>query len=144
MDFRHLKFYLQSNWLKTICFNFRMFPFKSAIHFPVLFFGKCYVHCGTDAKVNLPKKISTGMLLIGNSNSYTMGIPNTRPEHSYFNIEGTLTMNGSRVYIGNGCRVYIRKDAELILGERSYLSNRITTVHENPLTFWETSIFSTV
>lgn len=150
MDYKHLKFYLQSNWLKTLCFNFRMFPFKRAIHFPVIFYGKCYVYCGKEAKVNLPDKVSTGMLLIGNSNSYTMGIPNTRPEHSYFYIDGTLTMKGSRVFIGNGSHVYIKKNAELTLGERTYLSNR-TKVHcasqisigQGTRVSWECQLFDT-
>lgn len=150
MDYRHLKFYFQSNWLKTLYFNFRVLPFRQAIHFPVLFFGKCDVYCGKSAKLILPDKTSTGMLLIGNNNSYSMGGINTRPEHTYFSLNGTLLLKGSRIFIGNGSRVYIRENALLSLAERVYISNRAKIhcakqIEIGDLTrlSWECQIFDT-
>ena len=129
-------------------FNFRMFPFKTAVHLPVVFYG----HCQIVAKgiVNLNTKPHFGVLKIGENQSLTFGKKGSHHELSYFCLKGVLDINGCNNYFANGCRVYIKKGGRLILKGNLVLQNRCKIHCANQIVIgeycsisWETQLFDT-
>lgn len=64
MVYRWLKFQLSVNWIKTLYFNFRMFPFKTAVKLPVYFYGSVKFS-GLAGEVVVEAPIKSGMIGFG-------------------------------------------------------------------------------
>ena len=100
--FYRIKEVLRINWIKTLAFNFRTtFNVSTAIHLPVLIYGKYYykTHKGAIQISNLRR----GMMIIGRiPNSYIYGELLVYP--SLVRILGTVVLKGNegRVQLGGG------------------------------------------
>lgn len=96
---------LSANWMKTIAFNFKMFPFRQAIHLPVLLFGnvdtkdcqggRCeFIH-------DIPSKDLFAQVLVGNVFCNVNG-RNVHPYYTRLNINGMLQLGREIVISGGG------------------------------------------
>ena len=114
-----LRFFLKLNWWKTILINFRLLPFKKAIIFPVLIFGKCKLHHLKGAIVfNCP--IQFGQLLIGLSDAVR-----SYDKSSYISLLGTLEV-GKHVVLRRGIRLSV--SGSLQLGDNVFISDNNTII----------------
>lgn len=118
-DFYHrLKFYRKINWIKTLYFNFKKFPFSTAVKLPVYFYGKVkFTHLS--GKVVIEGPIKRGMIGFGQryeKMTRAMGI-------AEINLVGEWVFKGS-VQFGLDCFVYIGPEAYCEMGHLSSLGTR--------------------
>ncbi len=139
---------IRINLIKTLYFNFRMFPFKTAIRFPIVFYGRCQIVA--DGRINLNIKPCFGVLRIGENQSLSYGIKGSHSELTYFRLSGVLDIDGYNNNWANGCKVYVKRGGELSLNGNLLLSNR-SKIHcanriivgANCRISWETQVFDT-
>lgn len=114
------------NLFKTAYVNFRVFPLKAAIHFPVFVYGRvCFegLHrgCIKLTSGHIPHSVHLGggfyTLVYGRSDLY----------RSYFCFEGTLVC-GKHVHFHNGSVISISKKAVLTI-EDNVRINRRSLIH---------------
>lgn len=139
---------LRINLTKTVLFNFRMFPIRTAVHLPIVFYGRCQVVTG--GKVQLNIEPSFGLLVIGINHSLTYGIKGSHTDVTYFRISGTLIINGYNNTFANGCKIYIKNGAYLCIGGNVLIQNhskvhcaKSISIGEHCRISWETQIFDT-
>ncbi len=116
--YRKLRFYLTINWVKTLRFNFKKFPFSVAIKLPVFFYGKVKFSCMT-GEVVIDAPIKKGMIGFGQRyemNTVAQGI-------AEINIQGKIIFRG-HVQFGKDYFVYIGKNALCEMGHMSSLGSR--------------------
>lgn len=138
----------RANLIKTILFNFKVFPFRTAICFPVVFYGRCQVLVGGDNCLKINVKPQMGMLVVGRNLSNTYGVPGSHAETTYMNIKGVLELNGYNNTFANGCKIFISKGARLILKRDVLLQNRSKinccdsiVIGEKVAISWESQLF---
>lgn len=85
---------------KTIYVNFRLLPFKQAIHMPILLYGKVNIS-GCTGQVVIKRMIHFGMLRFGISRGGFYGT--TASVYSRFCVKGTLILD-EREQIGGGIK----------------------------------------
>ena len=136
------------NLTKTIFFNLRVFPIKTAIHLPVVFYGHCQVIAS--GSVNLGVIPHFGVLRIGENHSLTYGTRGSHSDMTYFRLSGVLDINGYNNIIANGSKVYVKKSGRLTLNGNLIIQNRgkIHCAHRiilgSPCRIsWETQVFDT-
>lgn len=142
-----LKNFFQHNWTAIIYFNFKMLPFKQAIHLPFDFYYKVRFEC-LKGKIILKSdiKLYRGIFKIGGRGSEMF--PHT-PIIINFRKGGKIYINGINE-IGIGTYLYIGENATLILGDRVrigafcklYCEKEITIGNEVDIS-WESQIFDT-
>ena len=151
MTFQQFKFYLRANWIKTVCFNFKILPFKDAVKMPILLFGHVDVVCTKRAKCVI-KKGGGGLatMTIGNSYSPAYGKMNSHHCWTYISLDGTIVLNGSKQFIGNGCKVSVDNGATLELGDHVFINNQSKIVCKQSVSIgaytrisWESQIMDT-
>ena len=117
--YRWLKFQLSVNWIKTLYFNFRMFPFKTAIKLPVYFYGSVKF---TSLKGNLMIDAPIKRSMIGFGQQFEIG---TRSKNvAEINLNGTLKLNG-HVHIGKDCLLYVATNAHCEFGHMTCLGSEV-------------------
>ena len=84
---------------KTIWFNFKCFPIKTAFKFPVLFLSKSTVNIGGNCRIN-SDKISFGMIKIGQD--FKTNRPNSGV-HINLKRGGIMEFNGTSSIGHNSC-----------------------------------------
>lgn len=62
--YHKLQFYYSVNWIKTLYFNFKKFPFETAKKLPVFFYGKVKLS-NISGEIQLDGKIQKGMIGFG-------------------------------------------------------------------------------
>ncbi len=95
---------------KTLLFNFRYFPFKTAVKLPVLLSHRVWLE-EMSGKVLLPPVVSRGMVRIGFGE---VGIFDRRRSRSIWQVSGTVEFKG-RADIGHGSRLSV--SGSLVVGE---------------------------
>lgn len=115
---KDIRFFLSINWIKTIYFNFKMFPYEIAKKLPVFFYGKVKFH-SLNGTIFIDAEIQTAM--IGFGQPYEM-IKNKNLT-SEFSLEGKLIFKGY-VQFGKGYFVCVQKDAILEMGHMSSLASK--------------------
>lgn len=106
------------NLLATGYINLRCLPFREAIHFPILCYGKCKLMLTGGGKIKLDK-VSRGALKIGlNTAAYrTRGTTTiTLLNHSEWKLGGYVT-------VCQGASVVIGENASLLMGDNSQLGD---------------------
>jgi acetyltransferase-like isoleucine patch superfamily enzyme len=123
----------QTNLLKTLYFNFKMFPLKTGIKLPIFFYGKT---CFRSLKGNVIIKhpIYTGMIKVGITNIY---VDHCIPENIW-GIYGKLIINGP-LKIGRGSYVHIAQNGTLTLGARGWYGSQLKLICFDKITFGEQS-----
>ena len=144
--FTKFKNYLKINWIKTILFNFEMLPFRQAIHFPVVLYGKMDIKDCKSGRVELiTPRVRFNMCSIGSHHFWSTHI--YHPQWTQLIIYGTMRISeGCR--IGNGCCVSIKSNAIFemkacsILGANSkvYCTNHIEIGYNTRIS-WECQLF---
>lgn len=114
---RKLRFYLSVNWIKTIYFNFKKFPFAVAKHLPVYFYGKVHFQ-NIDGTILIEAPIKRAM--IGFGQQYET---NTRSNGTAeIALLGTIKFKG-HVQFGHNYNIHIAKTAYLEMGHMSALGS---------------------
>ncbi len=110
-------FIISVNWIKTLYFNFRMFPLNQAIKLPVYFYGSVkFKHLTGKITINAPLK--KGMIGFGQAYeimSRSKGI-------AELSLEGTVTFYG-HVQFGKDYFVFVGPNASLKMGNMASLGN---------------------
>lgn len=115
--YQKLKFYFSINWTKTIYFNFKKFPFKTAVKFPVYFYGKVRFQ-NIEGKIIIDAPIKSRMIGFGvqyESNTCSKGI-------AEIFLQGTVKFKG-HVQIGKDYFIYVSKNAYLEMGHMASLGS---------------------
>lgn len=124
-----LKFLLSVNWLKTIYFNFKMFPFKIAKKLPVFFYGSVKFS-DLSGKVSIDGEIKTAM--IGFGQSYEMATRSRKTAEIY--LSGHLCFKG-HVQFGKDYFIYINGDAYCEMGHMSSMAALAKLICTNNIVF---------
>ena len=136
------------NIIKTIYFNFVVFPFKTAIHIPVCLFGKVKILHLERGCVELTGHIYPGAVRIGGGYDSRM-IGHYRTLISHINIHGKIRF-GDTIKIGNGILLYVGHDATVTIGNEAVLNFNCKLFCEKEITIgnqvrvsWDVQIFDT-
>lgn len=139
--------FFQHNWIAIIYFNFKMLPFKQAIHLPFDFYHKVRFECLKGKVVISPQtKLYRGMIKIGGRGSEMF--PHN-PTILNIHRGGVIFFNGI-TEVGIGSYLFIGKQGYVTLGNRSrigaccklYCEKGITIGDEVDIS-WESQIFDT-
>ena len=98
------------NVIKTIWFNFKVFPFAVARKFPVWLYGKCTFR-SLHGKIIINGPISPGMIKIGKNDLYV----DTAIQQCIWTVRGTVIFNGP-LSLGHGSYVVVSDNATLEFG----------------------------
>lgn len=117
--FRSIRVFFQVNWIHTIIFNFRSFPFNIACKLPVLLFASELKSLGTVVIRN--KKVFFGMIKLGLRHEDCC----LSKKGVCFNNRGTVIFDGSMI-LGNGSSISVKENAVLEFGENSGMTGDIS------------------
>lgn len=115
--YNRLKFYYSVNWIKTLYFNFKKFPFETAKKLPVFFYGRVkFTSLSGEILINGPIRRA----MIGFGQPYEMNT--IHKGIAEINLSGTLTFNG-HVQFGKDYFIYIKKDGFCEFGHMSSIAS---------------------
>lgn len=114
------------NILKTIYFNFRVFPFLTAIRMPVFVYGKVSFEKLHRGCIKIDNKCNSHSIHLGGG-FYTLMFGRSILYRSYFRLEGTLIC-GRDVYLEQGSVISVCKGATLSIGH-NVRTNRNIRIH---------------
>lgn len=117
-----LKFITRIN-LKTIRFNFKYFPFKTAIKFPVFISNNVFLH-QMKGRVIITGPIRTALVQIGYGK---IGIADFKRSRAIWEVHGDVVFNG-RAFIMHGCKLNVSQGAQLIFGDDFNMSTECAIV----------------
>lgn len=141
-----LKKIFQHNWGATLYINFKMLPFRQAIHLPIDVCHKVRFE-SLRGKIFIAEKLPLhrAMVRIGGRGSDIFPRIET-----VLSIDGEVRFDGDYVEIGQGTSLVVTKNGFLAMGEKVrigahskvYCSRAITFGHEIDLS-WECQVFDT-
>lgn len=113
--------------LKTLYFNFKYFPFRQAVKFPVNLSSRVYLR-KTSGTVTIEGPLTKGMILMGFPK---VGIFDEKNSRSIWDVSGTVIFKG-KAEIGLGSKICVVKNGTLIFGEEFTLTaeSSIMVTHE--------------
>lgn len=114
---RKMKFSLSINWVKTVYFNYKMFPIKVACKFPVFIYGKAKL-LSLKGEIIINAPIKRGM--IGFGQQYEMS--RTSKGTAEILINGKMVFNGYFQF-GKDYFIYIEENAYCELGHMSSIGS---------------------
>lgn len=115
--YHKFQFYCKVNWIKTLYFNFKKFPFKTAKKLPVFFYGRVKF-TSIIGEIQIDGKIQKGMIGFGQPyelNSAHKGI-------AEIFILGKLTFKG-KFQFGKDCFVFVGENAICELGNMASMAS---------------------
>jgi acetyltransferase-like isoleucine patch superfamily enzyme len=131
--------------LKTIIFNFKYFPIKTAVKLPVLIANNIYLH-KTKGKITINGPIKTALIQIGYGK---VGISDFKRARGIWQVAGEVVFNG-RAFIMHGCKINVGENGQLIFGENFNMSTEVALVAEKKITIgnnsgisWESLVMDT-
>ena len=113
-----IKSALKINWIKSIYFNFKKFPFAIAKKMPVLFYGSVKFQ-NISGKISINAPIQMGMIGFGKPyemNTLSSGIAEIM-------LAGTIIFEG-HVQFGKDYFVYVTKEGVLQMGDMSSIASK--------------------
>ena len=102
--------FLRCNILQTLRINFKMLPWRQAVHLPIFVYGRFKLR-GTRGRIVLQQKAEAEMIIIGKRDYYVA----TAIPQSIWTINGTLTFAG-RMKFAHGSYLLVADGAELSFG----------------------------
>lgn len=120
---------LQRVNMKSIIFNFKYFPFKTAIKLPVLISRNIYLH-KMEGRIIINAPIRTALIQIGYGQ---VCVSDFRKSRGIWEVYGDVIFNG-RAFIMHGCRINVGKGAQLILGDRFEMNTETILVAQKKIT----------
>jgi len=124
-----ISFVSKVNWIKTLYFNFRKFPFDIAVKLPVVFYGKVKFQ-SIKGKIIFNTPIERAMIGFGEPyemNTVSIGLGEIM-------IEGEIVFNG-KVQFGKDYFLYVKKGAVLEMGNKSSIGSRGKIICIESITF---------
>lgn len=115
--YHKLQFYYKVNWIKTLYFNFKKFPFETAKKLPFFFYGRVKF-TSIKGEIQIDGKIQKGMIGFGQPyelNSAHKGIAEVF-------ILGKLTFKG-KFQFGKDCFVFVGENASCELGNMASMAS---------------------
>ena len=115
--YHKLRFYCKVNWIKTLYFNFKKFPFETAKKLPVFFYGRVKF-TSIKGDIQIEGNVQKGMIGFGQPyelNSAHKGI-------AEIFILGKLTFKG-RFQFGKDCFVFVGENAICELGNMASMAS---------------------
>ena len=114
--------FLRVNWVKTLYFNYKKFPFSIARKLPVYFYGSVkFSYLKGTIKIDAP--VHTGMIGFGQQfEKFTR----SRGIGELY-LRGTLVFKGD-AHIGKDCFVYIGRDAYCEFGDMACLGSNVKLI----------------
>lgn len=115
--YHKFRFYSKVNWIKTLYFNFKKFPFETAKKLPVFFYGRVKF-TSIKGEIQIDGKIQKGMIGFGQPyelNSAHKGIAEVF-------ILGKLTFKG-KFQFGKDCFVFVAENAVCELGNMASMAS---------------------
>ena len=112
--------FFQLKLLKTLYFNFRTLPYKTAVKIPILIYGRCrFISLSGQIQINYPI-IEYGMIKIGISDCMR-----SYKDISIISIKGTMQLERN-VTLRQGLRLSINTSSFLKLEEGVYIGDNVT------------------
>ena len=125
---RRNKLFFKINWIKTIYFNYKMFPFSIARKLPVFFFGSIrFSDLSGEIQINGPIKRA----MIGYGQSFEF--PTTYRGIAELSLKGKLVFNGY-AQIGKDCVMLISEKGYCEFGYMAALGSRVKLICSNKIT----------
>jgi len=122
---------------KTIYFNFKYLPFKSALKFPILISSKVrLVKC--EGEIHIEGPLRTGMIQIGYQK---VGIFDHKKSRSIWDLSGKMYFKG-KASIGQGTKFTVGKSAKIIFGQNFNLSAETAMICVNHIEFGDNCLLS--
>ncbi len=112
-----LKFYVDVNWVKTLYFNFRMFPFEVALKLPVYFYGSVKF-ASLKGSISISGPLSAGMVGFGQTYELLSRSKGTALLH----LDGSLQFNG-KAQFGKDYTIFVGPGAVCRLGDMAGMGN---------------------
>ncbi|OXA76662.1 hypothetical protein SAMN05444397_101150 [Flavobacterium aquidurense] len=115
--YHKFRFYCKVNWIKTLYFNFKKFPFETARKLPVFFYGRVKF-TSIKGEIQIEGNIQKGMIGFGQPyelNSAHKGI-------AEIFILGKLTFKG-KFQFGKDCFVFVGENAICELGNMASMAS---------------------
>lgn len=112
-----IKYFFSVNWIKTLYFNFKMFPLSVALKLPVYFYGKVSLR-SLKGTITITAPIQRAMIGFGQSYEVFKSTKGTAELH----LDGQITFNGYTQF-GKDCLVYVSGNAKLEFGNMSSLGS---------------------
>lgn len=116
--------------LKTLYFNFKYFPFKEAIKFPVLISKNVFL-LESKGSIKIDAPLKTGMILIGFGN---IGIFDMKRSRSIWQVAGEVVFKG-KANIGHGTKISVNKNALIEFGDNFSVTAETEIVAEKKIRF---------
>lgn len=125
------------DWIKTIYFNLKYFPIKTAIHLPFFIYRRTELY-KMKGKIVLNTPPKPGLVKIG---PHGLGTQDIKFSRTMWEVTGKLVING-KTCIGRGSRISIGKDAILTLGKDFSITGRSTIISQKEITFGNDCLLS--
>lgn len=122
---------------KTIYFNLKYFPLKTALHLPVFVYRRTSLY-KMKGQIILDIAPSTGLIRIG---PHGLGTQDIKYSRTMWEVSGTLVING-KTSIGRGSRISIGKGATMTLGHKFMITGRSTIICQKEITFGNDCLLS--
>ena len=113
----NIKYFFSVNWIKTLYFNFTMFPLSVASKLPVYFYGNVAFR-SLKGKITITAPIKRAMIGFGQSYEVFKSSKGTAELH----LDGQITFNGYTQF-GKDYLVYVSENAKLEFGNMSSLGS---------------------
>lgn len=141
-----LRKFFQHNWVATLYFNFRMLPFRQAIHLPFDFTHAVrFDSLRGRVRLEVDGPLHRAMVRFGGRGSDIFPRIET-----VLSLDGELVVRGDGVEIGMGTSCVVLGDARLVLDARVCIGamshvycSRLIEMGERVTTGWECQIFDT-
>ncbi len=108
---------------KTVVFNLKYFPFKTAVKLPVLLSGNVFLH-KTKGRIIINGPIKTGMIQIGYAE---VALSDFKRSRAIWEVHGDVIFNG-KTFITHGCKINVMENAQLIFGDNVVISTETSIV----------------
>lgn len=129
-------------FIKSAYINFRLFPFKQAIKFPILVTRNTSIH-SLKGKAYVEGIVKTAMIRFGFLHSNFISWKDSR---THLNIDGVIVFKGNMGF-GVGCRIEVTQGSKLTIGGNTQIGSvtkiicrKEIEIGENFRAAWETQI----
>jgi len=130
-------FLLLKQNFKTIYFNFKYFPFRQAMVFPVRLSNKVYLRT-VKGRIVLDCAVQTGMIRIGFKD---VGIFDEKVSRSIWDVSGIVVFRGNAV-IGHGSKISVGPEGKLVFGENFKITAESSIVAFTEIEFGKDCLLS--
>lgn len=120
--------------IKTIRFNFKYFPFSTAIKMPVLISRNVFLY-KLKGRVTINGPISTGMIQLGYGK---VGISDFKRSRAIWEVYGEVVFNGT-AFIMHGCKLCVLETGQIIFGDNYKMSTECTLISQKKIQIGDNS-----